>query len=307
MAHDVPIIDFHAHLRGDAPVRLPEPQSGVYIKEIAELMEPLTRQVAGICGMHFRDPFSRFLYRSINHYAFHEILRVFEKYDVKLLLDSMAQSGIAHTVVCPIEPYFSSDDVAAAIAPYPERFSLFLAADPQKPDAVEAFEGQLGRHRAAGLKLNPARAGSPAEERRMWDLMALAQEKDLPVFIHTGSFPFEAHRFNDPAALAPVVAAFPHLSVTLAHIGWDQYPAILALAERYHHLSVETSWQPPKVIRQAVDKLGAHRVLMGSDFPLLQQSVAIETLRSALNPSEFKLVASRNAERLLGVRVGAPV
>ena len=63
METDLSIIDFHAHLRGDAPVRLPELTGGVYIKELAELMEPLTRQVAGICGMHFRDPFSRFLFR----------------------------------------------------------------------------------------------------------------------------------------------------------------------------------------------------------------------------------------------------
>lgn len=304
MDFDFPVIDFHAHLRGEAPVRLPEQAGGVYLKELANLMEPLTRQVAGICGMHFRDPFSRFLYRSINQYAYHEILRVFDKYNVESLLDAMARYGIGHTVVCPIEPFFHSDDVAQAIAPYPERFSLFVSADPHQADACETLERQLRELRVAGVKLNPARAGSPAEERRMWDLLALAQEKDLPVFIHTGSFPFEPHaQFQDAAALAPVVAAFPHLSITIAHIGWDQYPAILALAERYHHLSVETSWQPPKVIRLAVDKLGAHRVLMGSDFPLLQQGVALENAQMALNASELKLVAHRNAYRLLGVKV----
>jgi hypothetical protein len=266
-------------------------------------MEPLTRQVAGICGMHFRDPFSRFLYRSINHYAYHEIIRVFDKYNAELLLDSMTRNNVGHTVVCPIEPFFGSDDVAQAIAPYPDRFSFFVAADPHQPEAPAILEAQLKQYRVAGIKLNPARAGSPAEERRMWELLGLAQEKDLPVFIHTGSFPFEAHAFQDASALGPVVAAFPHLSITIAHIGWDQYQTILAMAERYHHLSVETSWQPPKVIRQAVDKLGAHRVLMGSDFPLLQQSVALENLQMALKPSELKLVACRNAHRLLGVKV----
>jgi hypothetical protein len=300
---DFPLIDFHAHLRGDAPIRHPEPRGGVYVKELADLMEPLTRQVAGICGMHFRDPFSRFLYRSINHYAYHEIIRVFEKYNVELLLDSMARNNVGHTVVCPIEPFFGSEDVAEAIAPYPDRFSLFVAADPHQPDAVEILERQLRKLPVSGIKLNPARAGSPAESRRMWDLLALAQEKDLPVFIHTGSFPFEVHGFDDASMLEPVVAAFPHLSITIAHIGWDQYATILDLAERYHHLSVEISWQPPKVIRQAVDKLGSHRVLLGSDFPLLQQNVALENASLALNPSELKVVAYRNAHRLLGVRV----
>ena len=42
---------------------------------------------------------------------------------------------------------------------------------------------------------------------------------------------------------------------------------LLDLAERHHHLSVEISWQPPKVIRTAVDKLGAHRRTVGGDPP----------------------------------------
>jgi predicted TIM-barrel fold metal-dependent hydrolase len=300
---DYPVIDFHAHLRGDAPVKHPELRGGVYVKELADLMEPLTRQVAGICGMHFRDPFSRFLYRSINQYAYHEIVRVFEKYTVEMLLDSMTRNHIGHTVVCPIEPFFSNEDVAVAIAPYPDRFSMFVAADPHQSECVETLERLIRKYPIAGIKLNPARAGSPLEERRMWDILGLAQEKDLPVFIHTGSFPFEVHGFDDASQLAPVVAAFPNLSITIAHIGWDQYPTILALAERYHHLSVETSWQPPKVIREAVDKLGAYRVLLGSDFPLLQQSVALDNARSALKPKELEIVAHRNAHRLLGVKV----
>lgn len=303
METDFPVIDFHAHLRGERSPSLPDVTGGVYIKELADLMEPLTRQVASLCGIHFRDPFSRFLTRSIHHYAYHEITRVIEKYTVDSLLDSMAKNGIVHSVVCPMEPFFGTEDVAKAIAPYRDRFSLFVGADPRQPDAVEAIEGQLRSVRAAGIKLNAARAGSAAEERRLWEILGLARDKDLPVFLHAGAFPFEAQDQGSPAKLESIVAAFPHLSFTVAHIGWDQFPAILALAERHYHLSVETSWQPPKVIRQAVDKLGSHRVLLGSDFPLLQQNVAIENARVALSPSEFRVVAGKNAFRLLGVTV----
>lgn len=299
---DFPIIDFHAHLRGAAPVRLSDSLGGAAIRELADLMEPLTRQVAGLCGMHFRAPFSRFFYRSINQYAFQEITRVFEKYTVDLLIDSMDRSGVRHTVVCPIEPLFGTDDVAEAVRQHPDRLSLFASADPHQVNCVEAFERTLADHPVAGVKVNPARAGSPAEERRMYELLGLARDRDLPVFLHTGSFPFEAHGFDDPSDLEPVVKAFPHVSITIAHIGWDQHDRVLALAERHHHLSVETSWQPPRVIRAAVDKLGSHRVLMGSDFPLLQQSVALENVVNALKPQEVRAVAYQNAHRLLGIR-----
>lgn len=299
---DFPLFDFHAHLRGAASVASPEPKGGVYIKELADLMEPLTRQVAGLCGMHFRDPFSRFLYRSINEYAFQEITRVLEKYTVKLLIESMDRSKISHTVVCPIEPFFGTADVAEIVELYPGRFSLFASADPAKENAVQELEAALRDFRVAGIKVNPARAGALGDERRMFELMAVAQDHTLPVFFHTGSFPFETHGFDDARALEPVIAAFPRISVTIAHIGWDQHAAVIELAEKYLHVSVETSWQPPKVIRSAVDRLGVHRVLMGSDFPLLQQNVALDNIMTALKPNEIKAVACRNAQRLLGVQ-----
>ncbi|MEB3284174.1 MAG: amidohydrolase family protein [Candidatus Sericytochromatia bacterium] len=264
-------------------------------------MEPLTRQVAGLCGMHFRDPFSRFLYRSINEYAFQEISRVLEKYTITLLLESMDRSNISHVVVCPIEPFFGTDDVAKSIEGHPGRFSLFASADPANERAVEELEVAIATHKVAGVKINPAKKDSLGEEHRLYEIMAVAQDHTLPVFFHTGSFPFEMDGFDDATTLRPVIAAFPRVSITIAHIGWDQHLAVIEMAEKYLHVSVETSWQPPKVIRTAVDRLGVHRVLMGSDFPLLQQNVALENVLSALSPSEVRAVACRNAQRLLGV------
>ncbi|MEB3198744.1 MAG: amidohydrolase family protein [Candidatus Sericytochromatia bacterium] len=295
------LVDFHAHLRGTTALQLPDDRSGIYLKELADLMEPLTRQVAGLCGMHFRDPFSRFLYRSINDYAVQEVKRVFEKYTVELLIQSMDRSGIGHTVVCPIDPFFSTQDLAQAIQPYPGKFSLFATADPARLDCLERLERDLSDHPVVGLKLNPARAESVSEEKRMTELLALAQSRSLPVFIHTGAVPFETEGFDDLTALGEVCAAFPRVSITIAHIGWDQHAKVIALAERFHHVSVETSWQPPKVIRQAVDRLGVHRVLMGSDFPLLQQTAAYDNVTQALTPLEARAVSSRNAQRLLGL------
>jgi predicted TIM-barrel fold metal-dependent hydrolase len=303
MELDYPLIDFHAHVRGELTSTLSDPAGGLYSREIADLVEPLTRQVANLCGMHFRDPLSRFLARSINHYATHELARVFDKYTIDWLLDSMARNGIGHAVICPMEPFCDPDEVARAIAPYPDRFSFFVSVDPSKPEAIAQLETRLRQHRVAGLKVNPARAKNMDDKARLWACLSLAQEKDLPVFLHMGALPFEPQPSTDVDALAALVSAFKHLSLTLAHIGWDRYPAILALAEKHYHLSVETSWQPPRVIREAVDKLGAHRVLLGSDFPLLQQSISIENAQMALNPSEFKVVAHKNAHRLLGVKV----
>ena len=71
---------------------------------------------------------------------------------------------------------------------------------------------------------------------------------------------------------------------------------------------VETSWQPARIIRKAVDRLGSSRVLFGSDFPLFQQDQAIDEVIRALSPREFRVVCYRNAANLLHLtRFALPV
>lgn len=295
------MIDFHAHLRGAAPVKPSDLGQVPYVKELADWAEPLTRQVAGLAGTHLRDPLSRLLYRGIHQYAHAELARVFEKTNTATLLAAMEKEGFQHAVISPLEPLVGTADLAGALAAFPRQFSLFATADPASAEAIPATEALLRAHPIRGLKIDPARIGAKVEEQRFSDLLALAHERALPVFLHPGTFPFEANGFDDPAVLGPILARFPRVSVTIAHIGWDRHQTVLAMAERLHHLSVETSWQPPKVIRQAVDKLGAHRVLLGSDYPLLTPAAALDHARQALTAGELKIVAQRNAGRLLGV------
>ncbi|MNT69059.1 Amidohydrolase [compost metagenome] len=78
---------------------------------------------------------------------------------------------------------------------------------------------------------------------------------------------------------------------------------MLRLAEKYSHVHVETSWQPPAIIREAIDRLGKHRVLMGSDFPLLSQEVALRNVLEAVTPEEGEWICHRNAERMIAHHV----
>lgn len=82
-------------------------------------------------------------------------------------------------------------------------------------------------------------------------------------------------------------------------MGWESWRKAFELGQKYPNIMVETSWQPARRIRRAVDKLGSHRVLFGSDFPLFQQWQALKEARKALSDREFKEITSLNAMRLL--------
>ena len=104
-------------------------------------------------------------------------------------------------------------------------------------------------------------------------------------------------------ALEPLIKEFPNVRFILAHIGWESWRKVLDLCQRYDNTFVETSWQPSRVIRRAVDRLGSSRVLFGSDFPLFKQSLAVKHLKEALTPKEIVEVFSVNAMRLLDLKL----
>ncbi|HEY9869679.1 MAG TPA: amidohydrolase family protein, partial [Candidatus Obscuribacterales bacterium] len=90
----------------------------------------------------------------------------------------------------------------------------------------------------------------------------------------------------------------------LNHIGWESWREVLAIAREHPNVMVETSWQPAAVIRRATDRLGAERVLFGSDYPMFQEWQALREVKEALSPAEYELVVSKNAVSLLGLEPG---
>ena len=76
------------------------------------------------------------------------------------------------------------------------------------------------------------------------------------------------------------------------------------------HVYVDTMGLNPAVVRAAVDLLGADHVLMGTDWPIVEEKSVPERLakalaHSGLKPAEQQMVAGGNALRLLGVVVTA--
>ena len=77
-----------------------------------------------------------------------------------------------------------------------------------------------------------------------------------------------------------------------------------ALARR--HVYIDTMGLNPAVIRAAVDLLGADHVLMGTDWPIVEEKSVPERLQKAfahagLSAAEQQMIASGNTLRLLGI------
>ncbi len=309
-------VDFHTHIQ-DANTQLslcPEDtRSSVFqltnpiFERVANVSEPLHDVIARFIAMNYRGDISRYIYSKLGKIGLMECLRLFKTYGIEKLVEKMNQNGIDHSVIHSIEPLTCTSNIIELAAPYKGRFSIFASVDKNLEDHQAYIRPFIEAGTISGIKLHPIVGRYACGELyfRMKDVVQLAEEHDLPVMIHTGHIPVgnlsRLDGCTEAQALEPLLKAFPRVKFILAHIGWESWRQIIKLALRYPNVYVETSWQPAKIIRRSVDRLGAGRVLFGSDFPLFNQKLALQQVQEALSAREFVEVASINALRLLKI------
>lgn len=302
------VVDAHAHLGSRTEPRLLLERFARHpveqlLTSVLALTEPLAHPLLDRLATYGRHGWPQALSRAMSDLGWPQVQAIFSRLGIRELLADMDRTGIAHTWVHTLEPYFRSEPVLAALADHPGRFSVSLGLDPYHPEPEARLKALMALHPVHGLKIHPQLHLIDPGDARVERLMALADKYRLIVTFHTGTFPFRTCGREDARLLTPLLDAWRRQPVILAHIGWDQSEQVIAMAQNRPWVHVETSWQDPDTIRRAVSRLGSDRVLFGSDWPLLKARYALAHIRRALPPGpERRAVLGGNAMRLLDLR-----
>ncbi|MBX9666277.1 MAG: amidohydrolase family protein [Candidatus Obscuribacterales bacterium] len=318
MAHpaQLDVIDFHTHLMSLAGIEkvFPHTRQSQFFKHMVPIVEPIADLTEGIhdqicrhVAMHFNDKISRLIYSHCGELFLMEALRLFKRHGFDRLIHSMDKLGIKRAVIHSLEPLTTTQEIIDQTAEFRERFFVFGSVAHAEPDPVGYLLPFVQSKAISGIKIHPMVGGYHSDDlyEDTKEFVALASDFGLPVAIHTGDIPIE--RITDQEAcselsvIAPLIRDFPKCKFILMHMGWESWRKAIGIAKKYPNVYLETSWQPARIIRRAVDNVGSERILFGSDFPLFQQWQALAEVRRALTEREFEQVAFKNAEQLLGL------
>lgn len=211
-------------------------------------------------------------------------------------------------------------------AAHPDRFLLTYIPDLTLDDHTEAAaqfaEGVAnGKYVALG-ELGLVYAGIPLNSPDLFPYYEVAQEHDIPVFIHTGfsgpnpqqvlSPAFRIATAN-PLLLEDVLIRFPDLKVVMMHMGWPFFDEALYMLGTYPNVYMETSvaiWVlgPElfnRMLKEAVATAGSDRILYGS-LQMVWPNVigrSVNAIRNAdyLTAEDKHAILWGNAARLLGL------
>lgn len=222
--------------------------------------------------------------------------------DVSECIARMDEAGIERGVIMTIvdAPEVNPQAlelIAEACARYPGRLDAFARIHPWYGDrAADLLERAFGLG-FKGLKLHPVSTLAHPSGEETLRLIRIAAAHGAPTLFHCADEPMAT-----PLAVACAAAACPDATIILGHMGgYFHGEEAIAVAERLPNVVLESSAMPyPAKIREAVERIGAERVLYASDGPACSPRIEIEKVRLAgLDPEAERLVFADNALRLL--------
>jgi predicted TIM-barrel fold metal-dependent hydrolase len=188
--------------------------------------------------------------------------------------------------------------------------------------SIDPHKGKLGAREARDLIENwgvrgfkfhsPMQDCSPAD-RMAYPIYEVIAEYNLPAIFHTGHSGMGTGlkggggiklKYGQPMLIDEVAVDFPDINFILAHPGWPWTDESLSMALHKSNVYIDLSGWSPKyfpeqIIRYANTQL-SHKMLFGSDFPLIRPDAWIEAAKKVgFKDHVLQAILKDNAVKLL--------
>ncbi|MCW2247972.1 putative TIM-barrel fold metal-dependent hydrolase [Azospirillum fermentarium] len=218
---------------------------------------------------------------------------------------------------CTGIPRVPNDEVAELVAQNRDVMIPFASIDPARGKVgVREARRLVEQYGVRGFKFHPTMQGFFPNDRMAYPLYEVIAEYGLPALFHTGQTGIGAGmpggaglrlKYSNPMHLDDVAADFPDMPIILAHPSFPWQEEALAVATHKPNVYIDLSgWSPkyfPAILVQYANSLLKHKMLFGSDFPLITPDRWIADFDKLNIKDDVRpLILKENAARLLGLK-----
>ena len=213
-------------------------------------------------------------------------------------------------------PQLSNDEVADFAEEHADVAIAFASIDPHRgADGVREARRLVASGRVRGLKLHPPLQQFVPNDPLAYPLYEVFAEAGLPVLFHTGHSGIGTGmpggggirlKFGNPMPIDDVAVDFPGMPIILAHPSFPWQDEAISICLHKPTVYIDLSgWSPkyfaPNLVQYA-NTLLKHKVLFGSDYPLLTPDRWLADLEATAIRSEVRpLILKENALKLFGL------
>jgi predicted TIM-barrel fold metal-dependent hydrolase len=208
----------------------------------------------------------------------------------------------------------ANEEIAEAAAANSDIMIPFASIDPHKGKlgALEARR-MVEQYGVKGFKCHPPMQNFDPGDRMAWPIYDVIAEYGLPAIFHTGHSGMGTGmpggggirlKFGQPMLVDDVAADFPDMKIILAHPSWPWTDEALSMALHKNNVFIDLSgWLPkyfPKQVIQYANTQLKHKMLFGSDFPLISPDKWIESFKEVgFRENTWEPILKGNAQKLL--------
>ena len=228
--------------------------------------------------------------------------------DATTMVEMMDRLGIAITgisahlgLVCD---YIRGNELTAeAVQRFPQRFFGYVTPNPHYgEEAIRELERGLDELGLQAIKLHPSLHNYAVDAPICEPIWRFAEERKALVLIHTWVGDARCH----PGLFGKLAKAYPHVRFLLGHSGGpiEGKQEAIAVAQEHENIYLEicTSLLFGSEVEEMVSKVGAERVVFGTDVPWLDPRFVLGKLAySNLSDEQLRLILSENIRRLLSL------
>lgn len=225
------------------------------------------------------------------------------------MMTAMDTCGIRQAICAPhvgiaTDYRWANRIIEDVVNQYPARFAGYATVNPNypEPEVLEELERAVVSGRLCAIKMHPATHQYPADGPGYRAAWAFANERRLPVLVHTWESARECH----PLMFVPLGQNFPNVPILLGHTGGSAGGMDQALEAAVQwenlYLDLTASLNPYGMLERLVQRVGADRVLFGTDVPFLDCRAKIGYIACARIPDDDKRkILGLNTKRLFGL------
>lgn len=192
---------------------------------------------------------------------------------------------------------------------YPNRVVPVGVVNPRWGDVAVEEVNKFGEWGFKGLKLIPYSHSYPADCYSVQQVIPEAIRLGIPVHFHTSDHLVDklyphAETFTTYDRYESLADMFPDATIIMAHMCVSDWMDAIDVAKKYDNIILDTSGTTIVygMLEIAVERVGADRIVYGSDAPLYDPVIALSKVRdSDLSERDKHLILGENIARLLGI------
>lgn len=197
--------------------------------------------------------------------------------------------AVTSTLACYNDCPRGNTEVDALLKRWPKRFLGYITVNPSPPgQALDELSRWRHFHQPPLIKLHPGLHHYPVTGKHYQPVWDYAGQTGAIVLVHT----WDSDPNCGPLLFPPIARAHPRARILLGHSGvtWRGYHQAIEAAEHAPNLYMDLSGSQNHrlILEHAVDRLGAERILFGSDLPYLEASMTLARVLTSRIPDSAK-------------------